>query len=187
MAGKVVQIRPPPAEPIDCHGQPAYFSSQHNAWLEEYYSWKAGSVITLYQNNNALTSLAKKAIARAAPPYIVRKALLREPENQFRRPEYFSSRHNRWLEKRYGWKEGTVLELYQADQELVMEAIGTIADAFEAKPPEWDPADDDPLPKYRVKERVRTDVRRLSDENVDVGMRASVREFVRLVEHSLWG
>lgn len=186
MAGKVVQIRPPPAEPTNCHGQPAYFSSKHNAWLEEHYSWKAGSVITLYQNNNALTSLAKEAIKRAAPPYIVRKALVREPENQFRRPAYFSGRHNRWLEKLCGWKEGTVLELYQADQELTLEAIGTIADAFEAKPPEWDPEDDDPLPKYRLKEWVRADVRRLGDEDVDVRMRASMREFVRLLEQSFW-
>ncbi|KJX95917.1 hypothetical protein TI39_contig896g00002 [Zymoseptoria brevis] len=62
---------PPPPEPLNVQGERAFFSPEHNAWLDNLYGWPAGSALGIYQANAALREDARRLIDAAnmrSPP-----------------------------------------------------------------------------------------------------------------------
>ncbi|EGP83022.1 uncharacterized protein MYCGRDRAFT_97237 [Zymoseptoria tritici IPO323] len=62
---------PPPPEPLNDQGERAFFSPEHNAWLDNLYGWPAGSALGIYQANAALREDARRLIDAAnmrSPP-----------------------------------------------------------------------------------------------------------------------
>lgn len=49
-------------EPVDEAGQPAYFSIEHNRWIEQYHGWWEGSLLHAYQESQSLSNEARKLI-----------------------------------------------------------------------------------------------------------------------------
>jgi hypothetical protein len=55
----------PAPEPLNAQGERAFFSTAHNAWLDNLYGWPAGSALGIYQANAALREDARRLIDAA--------------------------------------------------------------------------------------------------------------------------
>jgi hypothetical protein len=62
-----------PPEPLNVQGERAFFSPEHNEWLDNLYGWPAGSALGIFQANAALREDARRLIdganMRTPPQY----------------------------------------------------------------------------------------------------------------------